>query len=161
MQRLKPQHLQSFWYFASASNFSLIAAFGALLCATSTSQVEKEFYKEKIREYRWILKINNQNGAKYMKPAMSLLDANMALLAKSCNSGRTPAGARDDTGSATETHVPDSDGSIQYGFSYFVAENAGAASPSHHDFPDELFHYNSGFYNDEGDGIFQSDHYFQ
>jgi hypothetical protein len=159
MQQLKPQHLQSFWYFASASNFSLIAAFGALLCATSTSQVEKEFYREKIREYRWTLKINNQNGAKYMKPAMSLLDANMALLAKSCDSRRSPAS--DDTGPTTETNVPNSDGPMQYGSSYFVAENAVALSPTHHDFPQELLHHNSGFYYDEGDAIFQSDHSFQ
>jgi hypothetical protein len=159
MQQLKPQHLQSFWYFASASNFSMIAAFGTLLCATSTSQIEKEFYREKIREYRWTLKINNQNGAKYMKPALSLLDANMTLLDKSYNSGRTPAS--DDAGLTAEANVPDSGGSTQYGVNYFVAENAVALSPSHHEFSHELLHHNSGFYYDEGDSIFQSDHSFQ
>ena len=94
-----------------------------------------------------------------MKPAVSLLDANMALLAKSYNSRRTPAS--DDTGQVTETNVPNSDGSTQYGFGYFVDENAVALSPTHHDFPHELLHHNSGFYYGEGDGIFQSDHSFQ
>jgi hypothetical protein len=159
MQQLKPQHLQSFWYFASASNFSLIAAFGALLCATSTNQAEEDFYREKIREYRWTLKINTQNGARCMKPAMSLLDANMALLAKSCNSRRIPAS--DDTGCTAEMNVPNFDESMQYGFGYFVADNAVALWPSHHEFPQELLHDNCDFYYDEGDGIFQSDLSFQ
>jgi len=106
-----------------------------------------------------MLKINNQNGAKYMKPAISLLDANMALLAKSCTSGRRPAS--DDTDPTTETNAPDYDGSTQYGFSYSVDENVVALSPTHHDFPQELLHHNRGFYYDEGDGIFQSDQSFQ
>jgi hypothetical protein len=77
---LKPQHLSSFWYFASPQNFALIGVFGTLLLSTASNPEEAEFYKTKLREYRWLLKMNSENGAKYMKPAMALLHANMGLL---------------------------------------------------------------------------------
>lgn len=80
IQSLKPQHLSSFWYFASPQNFALIAVFGTLLLSTASTTTEEDFYKNKLREYRWTLKINSENGARYMGPAMELLDANMALM---------------------------------------------------------------------------------
>lgn len=80
IQSLKPQHLSSFWYFASPQNFALIAVFGTLLLSTASTVEEGDFYKKKLREYRWILKINSENGARYMGPAMKLLDANMGLM---------------------------------------------------------------------------------
>jgi hypothetical protein len=80
IQSLKPQHLSSFWYFASSQNFALIAVFGTLLLSTATRKEEEDFYKKKLREYRWILKINSENGARYMGPAMKLLDANVSLM---------------------------------------------------------------------------------
>lgn len=80
IQSLKPQHLSSFWYFASPQNFALIAVFGTLLLSTAATVEEGDFYKKKLREYRWILKINSENGARYMGPAMKLLDANMNLM---------------------------------------------------------------------------------
>lgn len=82
VKSLKPQHLKSFWYFVSASNFSLIATFGTLLCATTYVLEERKWYAAKLKEYRFLLKINSQNGAKYMKPAISVLDANQLLLAE-------------------------------------------------------------------------------
>jgi hypothetical protein len=85
VQSLKPQHLSSFWYFASPQNFALIGVFGTFLLSTAPNDEEKKFYKSKLREYRWILKINSENGARYMRPAMALLDANMALLTASEN----------------------------------------------------------------------------
>lgn len=82
VQSLKPQHLSSFWYFASPQNFALIGVFGTLLLSTASTTDEAEFYRTKLREYRWTLKINSENGAKYMKPAMALLDANLSLLSE-------------------------------------------------------------------------------
>ena len=79
VQSLKPQHLSSFWYFASPQNFALIAVFGTLLLSTAINSEESDFYRTKLREYRWMLKINSENGARYMKPAIALLDANMGL----------------------------------------------------------------------------------
>jgi len=67
VQSLKPQHVSSFWYFASPQNFALIGVFGTLLLSTASSQEDAEFYRTKLREYRWILKINSENGARYSK----------------------------------------------------------------------------------------------
>lgn len=80
IQSLTSQHLSSFWYFASPQNFALIAVFGILLLSTATTVEEGDFYKKKLREYRWNLKMNSENGARYMGPAMKLLDANMSLM---------------------------------------------------------------------------------
>jgi hypothetical protein len=67
VQSLKPQHLSSFWYFASPQNFALIGVFGTLLLSTASTPEEADFYRTKLREYRWILKINSENGAKYSR----------------------------------------------------------------------------------------------
>ncbi|CAG8974764.1 hypothetical protein HYALB_00000376 [Hymenoscyphus albidus] len=89
VQSLKPQHLSSFWYFASPQNFALIGVFGTLLLSTATNEEEVGFYRTALKEYRWTLKINSENGARYMKPAMTLLDANMTLLKESSQIGLT------------------------------------------------------------------------
>ena len=67
VQSLKPQHVSSFWYFASAQNFALIGVFGTLLLSTASNAEEAEFYKTKLKEYRWTLKMNSENGARYSK----------------------------------------------------------------------------------------------
>jgi len=67
VQSLKPQHLSSFWYFASPQNFALIGVFGTLLLSTASTPEEADFYQTKLREYRWILKINSENGARYSR----------------------------------------------------------------------------------------------
>jgi hypothetical protein len=86
VQSLKPQHLSSFWYFASPQNFSLIAVFGTLLLSHARNSKEAAFYRAKLREYRWMLKINSEHGARYMRPAMALLDVNTCLLAEAIKS---------------------------------------------------------------------------
>ena len=65
VQSLKPQHVSSFWYFASAQNFALIGVFGTLLLSTASNVQEADFYSKKLKEYRWILKMNSENGARY------------------------------------------------------------------------------------------------
>lgn len=73
VNRLKPEHLQSFWYFASKVNFSLIATFGSLLWATSPTVQEAEFYKARLSEYRWTLRVSSR-GAEFMEFAVRVLD---------------------------------------------------------------------------------------
>jgi hypothetical protein len=107
IQSMKPQHLSSFWYFASPQNFALVGVFGILLLSTASSSQEASFYRSKLKEYRWTLKMNSENGAKYMKPAMTLLDANLGLLAESTNSTRSQS----DATSLPETSQTDGAGS--------------------------------------------------
>lgn len=51
MKSLRPQHLQPFWYFASAQHFALIGTFECLLYATARGP-EADFHQSKLREYR-------------------------------------------------------------------------------------------------------------
>lgn len=110
VQSLKPQHLSSFWYFASAQNLALVAVFGTLLLSTA-GPTETDFYKTKLREYRWTLKINSENGARFMKPAMALLDANMALLNEGIKSRSIPLSPEMD--SQCTAMVPNSNRGIE------------------------------------------------
>lgn len=107
VQSLKPQHLSSFWYFASPQNFALIAVFGTLLLSTATDSEDADFYRTKLREYRWTLKINSENGARFMKPAIALLDANTALLQKANNPANNPNHSNLAVTDSTESPQPD------------------------------------------------------
>lgn len=79
VNRLKPEHLQSFWYFASKVNFTLIGTFGSLLWATAPAREEAEFYKLRLREYRWTLSVSSKR-ADFLEYAVSMLDASRAML---------------------------------------------------------------------------------
>jgi hypothetical protein len=79
VNRLKPQHLQAFWYFASKINFTLIGTFGSLLWATAPTQEEAEFYKMRLHEYRWTLSVSSKR-AEFLDYAVSMLDASRAML---------------------------------------------------------------------------------
>jgi hypothetical protein len=100
VQCLKRQHLESFWFFAAPQNFAMIATFGVLLYATAVGE-ERDFYKSKLREYRWTLKINSQNGARYMKHAIVVLDTNLALVSDSA--ARSPITQKNAQGPSTAT----------------------------------------------------------
>jgi hypothetical protein len=79
VNRLKPEHLQAFWYFASKVNFTLIGTFGSLLWATAPTKEEAEFYKLRLREYRWTLSVSAKR-ADFLDYAVSMLDASRAML---------------------------------------------------------------------------------
>jgi len=79
VNRLKPEHLQAFWYFASKINFTLIGTFGSLLWATSPAHEEAEFYKTRLREYRWTLSVSAKR-AEFLDYAVQMLDASRAML---------------------------------------------------------------------------------
>jgi len=79
VNRLRPEHLQAFWYFASKINFTLIGTFGSLLWATAPAQEEAEFYKTRLQEYRWTLSVSSKR-AEFLDYAVSMLDASRAML---------------------------------------------------------------------------------
>jgi hypothetical protein len=76
---LKPEHLQSFWYFSSPLNLAIIGIFISILCVTSTDQQEREAHIARLAEYRWTLRISS-NGADFMKYAVGVLDTVNKLL---------------------------------------------------------------------------------
>jgi hypothetical protein len=87
VQALKPQELMSFWYAASKTNLALIGSFGIILCSTANTPADQAFFLEKLKAYRWALKVNYVAGAKFMRPAVSLLEANIKVLAISKQQG--------------------------------------------------------------------------
>ncbi|KAL8816364.1 MAG: hypothetical protein Q9223_004613 [Gallowayella weberi] len=77
--RLRPDHLTSFWYFPSKTNFSLIGTFGSLLLATAPGQEEADFYRTRLAEFRWTLCVSSKN-ANFLKFAVESLDSCLHLL---------------------------------------------------------------------------------
>ena len=61
VNRLRPEHLQSFWYFPSKFNFALIGIFQCLLCATSQSFDEAQNYITGLDEYQWTLRMSSKS----------------------------------------------------------------------------------------------------
>jgi len=79
VNRLRPEHLSSFWYFPSKVNFALIATFGSLLLATAPSQEESDFYRTRLSEYRWTLSVSSKS-ADFLAFAVDSLDSSCNLL---------------------------------------------------------------------------------
>ncbi|KAL8744480.1 MAG: hypothetical protein Q9190_003279 [Brigantiaea leucoxantha] len=77
--RLRPEHLSSFWYFPSKVNFALIGVFGGLLLATAPCQEEADFYRTRLAEFRWTLCVSSRN-ASFLGFAVESLDQNLNLL---------------------------------------------------------------------------------
>lgn len=81
VNRLRPEHLSAFWYFASASNFALIGTFGALLQATSPGSEEAAFYAARLNEFKWTLSVS-AGKAPWIQGALELLDATATMLTR-------------------------------------------------------------------------------
>ncbi|KAF2674538.1 hypothetical protein BT63DRAFT_13239 [Microthyrium microscopicum] len=79
VNRLRPEHLQAFWYFPSKINFTLIGTFGGLLLATAPAKEEADFYKTRLQEYRWTLSVSS-NRAEFLDYAVQMLDTSRAML---------------------------------------------------------------------------------
>ncbi|KAF4460265.1 DAL81-transcriptional activator [Fusarium albosuccineum] len=82
VNRLTPNHLRSFWYFASKTNFALIGTFGSLLWATSPGREEADWYRRRLGEYRWTLSVSSKpgEGKSLTEFAMTMLDISTGLL---------------------------------------------------------------------------------
>ncbi|KAH7312341.1 fungal-specific transcription factor domain-containing protein [Stachybotrys elegans] len=82
VNRLTPNHLRAFWYFASKTNFALIGTFGSLLWATSPGREEAEWYRRRLGEYRWTLSVSSKPGESkgLTEFAMTMLDISTGLL---------------------------------------------------------------------------------
>ena len=79
VNRLRPIHLTSFWYFPSRVNFALIATFGSLLLATAPCQEEAEFYRARLSEYRWALSVSSKSAG-FLTFAIESLESSTGLL---------------------------------------------------------------------------------
>lgn len=84
VNRLTPNHLRSFWFFASKTNFALIGTFGSLLWASSPGREEADWYRRRLEEYRWTLSVSSKPGESggLTQFAMTMLDISTGLLKK-------------------------------------------------------------------------------
>ncbi|KAG9230293.1 transcriptional regulatory protein [Amylocarpus encephaloides] len=89
VNKLEPAHLQSFWYFASKVNLAIIGTFGSLLWATSQSTEEAEFYRSRLAEYRWTLRVSSK-AAEFMKFTVGMLDASTVFTKDAGSKNGTP-----------------------------------------------------------------------
>ena len=71
--RLRPEHWQSFWYFASEYNFGFIGLFEALLASTLTSPKDISDSKDRLEGYQWTLKIS-QKTADFLQKSIVMID---------------------------------------------------------------------------------------
>ena len=79
VNRLRSEHLNAFWYFPSKVNFALIGTFGSLLLATAPCQEEVEFYRTRLSEYRWTLRVSSKT-VDFLAFAVQSLDESSILL---------------------------------------------------------------------------------
>lgn len=82
--RLKPEHLQSFWYFASKVNFAMIGAFNGLLWVTAITSEEVEVYQRRLQEYRWTLRVSSKS-AEFLEIASGILESAVGTLLKAAD----------------------------------------------------------------------------
>ncbi|KAI4212621.1 MAG: hypothetical protein LQ351_004693 [Letrouitia transgressa] len=99
VNRLRSEHLQSFWYFASENNFKLLGVFQGLLWSTAASKEEAEHYHSTFRDYCWLLRISNKN-ADFLQPTTLFLDRMLRRLETS--SLDHPAEIKTSSGSESE-----------------------------------------------------------
>ncbi|KAF2503184.1 hypothetical protein BU16DRAFT_588778 [Lophium mytilinum] len=70
---LRPDHLEAFWYFTSPFLFSLLGSFITLLLVTSVSEQEREYWREKLHSYLWVLRTMSK-GCEPIRYAVNRLE---------------------------------------------------------------------------------------
>lgn len=137
VNRLTPNHLRAFWYFASKTNFALIGTFGSLLWATSPGREEAEWYRRRLGEYRWTLSVSSKPGETkgLTEFAMTMLDISTGLLKQL---PEKPSMSRNGSHAELTTSVPGSysgRGSVLDAYSNFhSADVSSAQSPQSGDY---------------------------
>ncbi|EDO15815.1 hypothetical protein Kpol_1057p3 [Vanderwaltozyma polyspora DSM 70294] len=58
---LKPEHINAFWYASSTGNLMLVATFASILHLSSTTVEEAQLFKDYLRNYIWILRVNSKS----------------------------------------------------------------------------------------------------
>lgn len=79
VEKLRPEHLQSFWWFAAPKSLALIGIFAALLSATSASSAETAFFKQKLDDFHWSLKVRSKGSLSITAAVEEMQDALLGL----------------------------------------------------------------------------------
>lgn len=80
---LRPEHLQSFWYFSSAFNLALIGVFAGICIATGAEaeREEREWFRERLAGLRWRLRVSCK-GVEFLEVACEMLEGSVGGLLK-------------------------------------------------------------------------------
>lgn len=60
VESLRPEHLQAFWWSAAPRSLAFIRTYGGLLWATSSTEIEAEYYRQKLVDFQWSLKVRSK-----------------------------------------------------------------------------------------------------
>ena len=115
VKALKPEHLQSFWYFASAFNFALIGIFQSLLCVCADSKVQKNVQFATLDEYRWMLRVSSKSAG-FLEQSMSMIDlyaGHVKILVHNVESSEPCDRSNDRDRAQEDVHVAEWDESLQ------------------------------------------------
>lgn len=75
VEKLRPEHIQSFWWFAAPKSLALIGVFAALLSATSASSAEAALFRQKLDEFHWSLKVRSKGSVSITAAVQEMEDA--------------------------------------------------------------------------------------
>jgi hypothetical protein len=128
VNRLKLEQLQSFWYFA------LVGTFGSLLWATSGNKGEADFYRSRLGEYCWTLRVSNK-GAEPINFAAGMLDEEMMRVMDFVADGSTiveaiPEDYSSHDATAASAFLPLSENGISEQHSGLVSPSTSASGSS-------------------------------
>ena len=73
VRNLKPEHWESFWYFASEFNFGLIGLFETLLSTTLITENDITAGMSRLDQYLWTLKMAKKNAG-FLDRSISMID---------------------------------------------------------------------------------------
>ena len=74
-----PSHSPDSQQFPGRTNFALVGSSGVLLRVTAPTHEEAEFYRMRLREYRWTLSVSCKKHHQFMEFALESLDNAIAL----------------------------------------------------------------------------------
>ena len=77
VRSLRPEHWESFWYFASEFNFGLIGLFETLLSTTLFSDKDITASMSRLDQYLWTLKMAKKNAG-FLERSISMIDLAVA-----------------------------------------------------------------------------------
>jgi hypothetical protein len=75
VERLRPEHLQSFWWFAAPKSLALIGVFAALLADTSAGGAEAALFRQKLDDFHWSLKVCSKGSLSITAAVREMEDA--------------------------------------------------------------------------------------
>lgn len=73
---LRPEHLQAFWWFAAPKSLAYIRTYGGLLWATSRTKEDAEFYRGRLADFRWSLKVRSK-GVGFVSAALREMEESL------------------------------------------------------------------------------------